>query len=42
MVSTNLSPRFATNAAISLAALDQLITQISWIQYKASKANGER
>lgn len=28
----NSSPRFATNAAISFAALDQLITQISWVR----------
>jgi len=32
----NPSPRFATNAAISLASLDQLITQISWIKYEQS------
>ena len=38
----NSSPRFATNAAISLAALDQLITQISWIKYEAAKVSGER
>jgi hypothetical protein len=30
----NASPRFATNAAISFAALDQLITQVSWIKYQ--------
>jgi hypothetical protein len=29
----NSSPRFATNAAISFASLDQLITQVSWIKY---------
>jgi hypothetical protein len=29
----NSSPRFATNAAISFAAIDQLITQISWVKY---------
>lgn len=28
----NDSPRFATNAALSFAALDQLVTQISWIR----------
>lgn len=28
----NTSPRFAVNAAISLASLNQLITQVSWIQ----------
>lgn len=35
----NPSPRFATNAAISLASLDHLITQISWIKYEPSKKN---
>lgn len=30
---SNDSPRFATNAALSFAALDQLITQVSWIRY---------
>jgi hypothetical protein len=29
----NDSPRFATNAALSFAALDQLITQVSWVRY---------
>ncbi len=29
----NVSPRHATNAAISFAALDHLITQISWVKY---------
>jgi nicotinamidase-related amidase len=29
----NASPKFATNAALSFAALDQLITQVSWIKY---------
>lgn len=33
----NDSPKFATNAAISFAALDQLVTQVSWIKYQASK-----
>ena len=31
---SNTSPRFAVNAAISLAALNQLITQISWVQLR--------
>jgi hypothetical protein len=31
----NSSPRFATNAAISFASIDQMITQVSWITYKA-------
>ncbi len=31
---SNTTPRFATNATISYAALDQLITQISWIKYR--------
>ena len=30
----NSSPRFATNAAISFASIEQLITQVSWIEYK--------
>jgi hypothetical protein len=30
----NSSPRFATNAAISFASLEQLITQTSWIELK--------
>ena len=29
----NPSPRFATNAAISLASLDHLITQVSWVRF---------
>jgi hypothetical protein len=37
----NASPRFATNAAISFAALDQLITQVSWIK-QVGKTKGER
>ena len=28
----NPEPRFATNAAISFAALDHLVTQVSWIK----------
>jgi nicotinamidase-related amidase len=28
----NSSPRFATNAAISFAALNQLVTQVSWVK----------
>jgi nicotinamidase-related amidase len=30
---SNASPRSATNAALSFAALDQLITQVSWVRY---------
>ncbi len=30
---SNSSPRFATNASLSFAAIDQLITQISWVHY---------
>lgn len=33
----NRSPRFATNAAISFAALDQLITQVSWVKYQPKR-----
>ncbi len=29
----NATPRFATNAALSFAALSQLVTQISWVKY---------
>ena len=29
----NSSPRFATNASISFASLEHLITQTSWIEY---------
>jgi nicotinamidase-related amidase len=30
----NLSPKCATNAAISFAALDHLVTQVSWVRYE--------
>ena len=30
----NSTPRFATNAAISFAAIDQLVTQVSWVKYQ--------
>lgn len=30
----NSSPRYATNAAISLASLDHLITQVSWVRHR--------
>jgi hypothetical protein len=30
----NASPQFATNAAISFASLDHLITQVSWVEYR--------
>jgi hypothetical protein len=33
----NTSPRFAVNAAISLAALNHLITQVSWIKLSEDK-----
>jgi hypothetical protein len=33
----NQSPKFATNAAISLAALDHLVTQVSWVKYLPRK-----
>ena len=33
----NSAPQFATNAAISFAALDQLITQMSWVKYEGKK-----
>lgn len=34
---SNKSPRFAVNAAISFAALNQLITQVSWVKLDASQ-----
>jgi hypothetical protein len=34
---SNDSPRFATNAAISFAALEQLVTQTTWVRYQAKK-----
>lgn len=34
---SNPSPRFATNAAISFAALNQLVTQVSWVRLQAKK-----
>ncbi len=34
----NSSPRFATNAAISFASIDQLVTQVSWIEWKGNSA----
>jgi nicotinamidase-related amidase len=33
----NATPRFATNAAIAFAALDHLVTQVSWVEYRADK-----
>jgi Isochorismatase family len=33
----NPTPRFATNAALSFAALDQLVTQVSWVKYRGVK-----
>lgn len=34
---SNKSPRFAVNAAISFAALNQLITQVSWVKLDGPK-----
>lgn len=34
---SNTTPRFAVNASISFAALNQLITQVSWIELVAEK-----
>jgi nicotinamidase-related amidase len=36
----NDSPRHATNAAISFAALDHLITQVSWVKYVGPRKEG--
>jgi hypothetical protein len=38
----NMTPKYATNAAISYAALDQLVTQISWIKYEKREAEKGR
>jgi nicotinamidase-related amidase len=34
---SNRTPRFATNATISYAALDHLITQVSWVKLKGEE-----
>lgn len=34
---SNTTPRFAVNTAISFAALNQLITQVSWVQLERDK-----
>jgi hypothetical protein len=33
----NDSPKHATNAAISFASIDHLITQVSWVKYRGAK-----
>ena len=33
----NSTPRYATNAHISFASLEHLITQVSWIRYERLK-----
>ena len=33
----NKSPRFAVNAAISFASLNQLVTQVSWVKLETAK-----
>jgi hypothetical protein len=33
----NSTPRFATNASISFASLEHLITQVSWVEYQPPK-----
>jgi hypothetical protein len=38
----NASPRFATNAAISFAAIDQLVTQVSWVKYVPTRSGEKR
>jgi hypothetical protein len=37
----NNTPRFATNATVSFAALDQFITQVSWVRY-AGKSQAKK
>ena len=39
---SNRSPRFAVNAAISFAALNQLITQVSWVKPVTSTRAGTK
>ena len=39
---SNASPRFATNAALSFAALDQLIMQVSWVRYTGPRTENPR
>lgn len=34
---SNSTPAYATNASLSYAALNQLVTQISWIEYRGTK-----
>ena len=34
---SNTSPRFAVNAAISFAALNQMVTQVSWVKLEGAK-----
>lgn len=34
---SNTSPRFAVNAAISYAALNQMVTQVSWVKSEGAK-----
>jgi hypothetical protein len=36
----NATPRYATNAALSFASLNHLITQVSWVRYEAPKRTG--
>ena len=34
---SNNTPKFAVNAAISFAALNQLVTQVSWVKFEGAK-----
>lgn len=36
----NSTPRFATNAHISFASLNQLVTQVSWVKYEPKREAG--
>jgi nicotinamidase-related amidase len=38
----NSTPRFATNAHISYAALNQLVTQVSWVRYEQTPATASK
>jgi hypothetical protein len=36
----NATPRFATNAALALASLNHLVTQVSWVRHRPGKTDG--
>ena len=38
----NSTPRYATNAHISFAAIKQFVTQVSWVRYQSGLAANEQ